>query len=155
MDNDLKYIIDSYGDTVYRVALSKTCDVDMAQDIYQETFLLLLQKKPHFENTAQLKTWLVRAAVKLSASYRRRAENTKTEPLSDVHPSDGKSPEFELLDLMCCLGESERTVTVLFYIDDMSQSDIAKLLGITTGAVKMRLSRAKKTLKKIYKEEIL
>ena len=146
MDNDLKYIIDSYGDTVYRVALSKTCDVDMAQDIYQETFLLLLQKKPHFENTAQLKTWLVRAAVKLSASYRR---------LSDVHPSDGKSPEFELLDLMCCLGESERTVTVLFYIDDMSQSDIAKLLGITTGAVKMRLSRAKKTLKKIYKEEIL
>lgn len=155
MQNDLKHIVDSYGDTVYRVALSKTCDIDAAQDIYQETFLLLLEKKPHFENTAQLKTWLARVAIKLSAAYRRKAENTMTEPLCDTHTHEQRSFDFELLDLMNCLDESLRTVTMLFYIDDMSQSEIAKLIGISTGAVKMRILRAKKILKKIYKEELL
>lgn len=155
MNRDMKFILDKYGDTVYRVALSKTCDADTAQDIYQDTFLLLLQKKPQFSDTAQMKAWLIRTAIKLASSYRRKADNSKTEPLDDLHRAHTDDPVFELIDLMQSLDEPYRTAAMLYYIDDMSQKDIASSLGITVGAVKMRLSRAKNALKKIYKEEIL
>lgn len=154
MNRDLNLILDKYGDTVYRVALSKTCNPDAAQDIYQDTFLLLIEKKPSFSDTAQAKTWLVRAAIKLAAAYRRKGDNSKTEPLDDTHAKQD-STLFELIDVMKSLDTQLRTVTMLYYIDDMSQKEIASTLGITVGAVKMRLKRAKNALKKIYKEELL
>lgn len=154
MDRDLNLILDKYGDTVYRVALSKTCDPEAAQDIYQDTFLLLLEKKPSFSDTAQARAWLVRTAIKLASAHRRKGDNSKTEPLDDTHTKQDDTL-FELIEVMKSLDTPLRAVTMLYYVDDMSQKEIASVLGITVGAVKMRLKRAKNALRKIYKEELL
>ena len=62
---------------------------------------------------------------------------------------------FELLDLLEGLSEALREVTVLFYVEDMSVDDIARVLGISRSAVKTRLFRAREALEKMYKEELL
>lgn len=156
MVHELENILKTYGPTVYRIALSRTGNPDTAQDIYQSTFLLLLEKKPRFKNTAQLRTYLIRTAIKLSASHRRRFDNSKTVPLDDsVGGTTQNDLTFELADLLMSLPESLREVTLLFYIEDMSIKDIAHTLGLTPASVKMRLSRARTELSKIYKEEIL
>ena len=156
MVHELDNILKTYGPTVYRVALSRIGDADAAQDIYQQTFLLLLEKKPRFKNTAQLKAYLIRAAIKLSASHRKRFDNSKTEPLEtayDVASEDDYT--FELIDLLTSISEPYREPTLLFYIEDMSIKEIANVLNTTPAAIKMRLSRARAELSKIYKEEIL
>ena len=147
-------IIKEYGGIVFRVALSRTGNADSAQDVYQQVFLLLYEKKPTFADSNVLKIWLIRAAIKYAANARKR-EN-KTEPIDnrgDTAVWDGTQAEF--LDLLYTLPESLRDVTVLFYIEDMSVADIAGALGITRGSVKTRLSRARNVLAKIYKEELL
>ena len=156
MVHELENILKTYGPTVYRVALSRTGSPDTAQDIYQQTFLLLLEKKPRFKDSAQLRTYLIRAAIKLSASHRKRFDNSKTEPLDEgITVSVENDLTFELVDLLCSLPESLREVTLLFYIEDMSIKEIARALSTTPAAVKMRLLRARAELSRIYKEEIL
>ena len=156
MVHEPENILKTYGPTVYRIALSRTGSPDTAQDIYQSTFLILFEKKPHFKNTAQLRTYLIRTAIKLSASHRRRFDNSKTVPLDDsITLTTQNDLTFELIDLLSTLPESLREVTLLFYVEDMSIKDIALTLGLSPASVKMRLSRARAQLSKIYKEEIL
>ncbi len=156
MVHELENILKTYGPTVYRVALSRTGNTETAQDIYQATFLLLLEKKPRFKNNAQLKTYLIRAAIKLSASHRKRFDNSKTEPLDEgIGTLVENDLTFELVDLLMSLPEPYREPTLLFYIEEMSIKEIAHALSTTPAAVKMRLSRARAELSRIYKEEIL
>ena len=52
------------------------------------------------------------------------------------------------------LNEEFSSVLVLFYYEDMSIKEISKVLEISEGTVKSRLSRAKSKLKVLLKEEI-
>ena len=149
-------VINEFGPSVYRTALIKTGDPDTAQDIYQQVFLLLCEKRPSFKCREQLKVWLIRSAIKLAAAERRRAENTKTEPLCASHDRHtSPDPAFELCDLIGTLHEPLRDVTLLYYIEDMSVSDISETLGISKGSVKTRLSRARDRLEILYKEGLV
>ncbi len=149
-------IVNEYGPSVYRMALSKTGDIDTAQDIFQQVFLLLYEKQPTFTYKEQLKVWLMRATCKLASAERRRFDNSKTVPLDKAYAANSKATlAVEFNDLLSRLPENLADVTVLFYIEDMSLGDIAKTLDISLSAVKARLTRARKQLEKIYKEELL
>lgn len=151
--DELELILAEYAPVVFRTALANCCNVDTAQDITQQTFLLLLEKKPRFSYREQLLTWLLRTARKV-ASYEHRKNNLL--PLDDVSlPPVTDKTAFELLDLLNGLSEALREVTVLFYVEDMSVDEIARVLGISRSAVKTRLFRAREVLEKTYKEELL
>lgn len=151
--DELERLMEEYAPVVFRNALAMCCNVDTAQDITQQTFLLLLEKRPRFSYREQLLTWLLRTARKV-ASYEHRKNNSTT--LIDVAPPPvTDKTAFELLDLLEGLSEALREVTVLFYVEDMSVDDIACVLGISRSAVKTRLFRAREALEKMYKEELL
>ena len=121
--------------------------------VYGRGALLLLEKRPRFSYREQLLTWLLRTARKV-ASYEHRKNNSTT--LNDIAPPPvTDKTAFELLDLLEGLSEALREVTVLFYVEDMSVDDIARVLGISRSAVKTRLFRAREALEKMYKEELL
>lgn len=157
MDNKmLEKLVNEYSPALYRVAFSKTGDSELSKDIAQQAFLLLYEKQPHFDSRDQLKVWLIRVTCKLAASEKRRFDYSHTVPLEKA--SDRvKSDEllFEFADLLRELPESLRLVTVLFYIEDMSVSDISETLGISKGSVKTRLSRARDRLEILYKEGLV
>lgn len=149
-------IMERYGPGVYRLALSLTGDAEFANDVYQQTFLLLLEKQPSFSHEAQLRVWLLKCAGKVIASQRRRADNSRTVPLDNVRETGvPDSSMCELYDLLSALDEKYREAVELFYIEDMSIRDIAAVMNLSLAAVKTRLSRARAELKKIYKEELM
>lgn len=148
-------LVRDFGGSVYRIALSRTGDDELAQDIFQQTFLLLCEKKPRFSEYEQIRVWLIRTAINIAANEMRRADYIKTMPLNEnAHISVKDETAFELCDLLSSLPPRLRDVTELFYVEDMSISEIAKALSITASAVKTRLYRARAFLSKVYKEEI-
>lgn len=153
---DYDKVFCEFAPIVYRAAMCRTGDADTAQDILQEVLLLLCKKKPVFKCKAQLRVWLLKCTYKLCTASTRRFENSKTVPL-DTAESIGVQDnlEFEFYDVLSRLPEKLRDATVLFYIEDMSINDIARVLSISVSAVKARLLRARRVLEKIYKEEIL
>ncbi len=149
-------IVNEYGPSVYRLALSKTSSPEAAQDIFQQVFLLLYEKRPTFTYKEQLKVWLMRTTCKVASIERRRFDNSKTVPLDTIQGISSKNDlTFEFTELISHLPQNLRDVTVLFYIEDMCLKDISKTLDISLSAVKARLTRARKLLEKTYKEEIL
>lgn len=153
---DVTALIAEFSPIVYRFALVRTGKPDTAQDISQQTFLLLFEKKPQFDSQDALRVWLIRSAKNIISNEQKRYDNTKTvalEQISELRWED--SSLFELKELLNVLPDILRECTILYYIEDMPTRDIAKALGISRANVKTRLSRARDILSKIYKEELL
>ena len=51
--------VDHYGDFLYRFALSRVKDPDIAEDLVQETFLAALRSRESFESRSAGRTWLI------------------------------------------------------------------------------------------------
>lgn len=151
-----------WGDTVYRVALGQTGSRLEAEDIYQDVFLKLLERPCVFESDEHLKAWLIRVTINQSRDRLRFRARHATDSLEDHDEEaerklaqaatnfDGAGDQDHLSDLwevVALLPEDQRTVVNLFYVEELSTRDIARILDCTAGAVRTRLYRARETLR--------
>ena len=146
-------VLNEYWQMTYRFALSRTGNEDMSRDVCGEVFLILCKKQPKFDCAAALRVWLIKTARNVIANEWKRTKTLPLDEAREVAVTDTLA--FEFYDLLAKLPPDLRDVTLLYYIEDMSINDIAKAVGIPSGTVKSRLSRARSELSKIYKEEIL
>jgi len=123
-------------------------DEDCA-DAIQETFLKSFKSIHTLKKPAYFKTWLYRILIhECIAILRVRSRNI---PVDEVPGYSACSPEYgriELREAIDRLEEPVRMVIILYYLRDMTVDEIAGTMGITKGAVKMRMSRGRRTLKK-------
>ncbi len=76
-----------------------------------------------------------------------------TVPLEDMPVESGNSDmleSYELRDAVRQLSAEFRTVTILFYYEDMSIREISKILNLPQGTVNSRLNRSREKLKTIF-----
>ena len=59
----------------------------------------------------------------------------------------------EIISALNALPEKYKTIIVLHHFEDLTVNETAKALGLSTSAVKMRLSRGRELLKTILEKE--
>ncbi len=146
---------------------------DDARDAVQEAWLQAFRALPRFEGHARLSTWLhrivVNAALMKLRSRRRRPEASLDElpPHADTASAwttagDTMSADESLATRERCalvrraidlLPESHRHVLLLRDFEELDTDETALRLGITAGAVKTRLHRARKALRAVIEQE--
>lgn len=139
-----------YQDMVYRVALHQMANFADAEDAVQEVFLRLYTCKTAFDGPEHLRFWLIRVTInycknELKSPWRRR--RVALESLPD-QPAFQAPEQRELYQAVMALPEKYRTVLDLFYYEELSTREIARLLDIRQSAVTTRLARAREKLKK-------
>lgn len=129
-------------------------DEEDVADAMQETMLTAFQKLCTLREEKYFKTWLIRILINHCYTILRRR---KTVPLSDFLPEESKENNWDdILDVRTALEETsagDRLVLTLFYVEDMSQREIDRVLGISENAVKQRLARGRSHFKSIYCRE--
>ena len=129
-------------------------DEEDVADAMQETVLTAFQKLCTLREEKYFKTWLIRILINHCYTILRRR---KTVPLSDFLPEESKENNWDdILDVRTALEETsagDRLVLTLFYVEDMSQREIGRVLGISENAVKQRLARGRSHFKSIYCKE--
>ncbi len=179
MDKDLFVeIYQTYYDPVYRYLLSLTHDSGFAEDLTQETFLKAILSLP--ETHSNLRAWFYLVAKNIYIDYLRNHHmdvHLETEQIRDTKPpsqdedsgdlnaSDAfviqESPEQEYLNYersvvvdraLRQLSEPSQTILRLTYYDGYSQKEIAELLGLTPGNVRVLSLRGRKKLKAILEQ---
>jgi RNA polymerase sigma-70 factor (sigma-E family) len=131
-----------------RLAYSLTLDVGRAEDLVQESLAKLWAKWPQVRDgapEAYVRQTIVNGAI--SASRRRwTGEEPHWEP-PDL-PQSRVTPEAETVDQrdwlrrgLSDLSVLQRAVVVLRYAEDLSERQVAELLGISTGSVKTHAFR--------------
>ena len=120
-------------------------------DAMQDTVLDAFEKLHTLHKVQYFKTWLMRILINNCYTVLRQR---KTVPIGDFLPEEGREYEWdEGLDVQAALeetGAGERLVLALYYVEDMSQKDIAAAMGISENAVKQRLARGRRHFRNIY-----
>ena len=162
------------SDRLYNVIRRIVRDDDEARSILQETFLQAFKRRGSFRRESKFTTWLyaiginlARGAVrKLSRSAVLTAEEFErlqpqfvdghvTGPVAHWKP-DRMLERQELLDQVReaieRLPEDYRIVVTLRDIEEIPTPEVATILGISEGAVRVRVHRARQALKKLLDE---
>ncbi len=148
----MEQMLGCYGNMLYRLCLVTLGNESDAEDAVQETFMKLLQKAPEFVNQDHEKAWLITVASnKCKDILRFRTRHPLWEPEKEM-VSEKKEEDSGILDALMTLPETFRTVLVLYYVEECSIETIAKVIGRTSSAVKMRLQKGRKLLAEAYRK---
>lgn len=141
-------IAQQYMDTIFRVAFNYLKSPSEADDITQEVLIKLYQADKSFESDDHLRHWLIRVTINcckksLLAPWR------KVESLENYIQSLSfqTSEHSELFYLTMSLPRKYRLAIYLYYYEDYSTEEIAKILGIPKATVATHLHRGRQLLK--------
>ena len=159
MDKFFEVIITEHRDTVFGMLYSQLRDREMAEDLTQETFVLLMQKIDDIDVTRPILPWLLTSARNLAANARRRrslehrifVQGDAIEQFWEQFGSTALGVDnSERLDaLRACrenLSPQQKTTIDLFYQQNLPCDEIAEHLETATAAVYNRLARGRKAL---------
>ena len=155
MRSDTQVLFEAYRQNVYAAAFSICKNAADAEDILQETFLQYHQTNKQFESEQHIRAWLLRVALNRAKDVYRQKKRRRETALEDyMETLTFPSPESgALFSAVMALPEHYRSVIHLFYYEDYTVDEIAKLLRLTQSNVKVRLSRARKLLKESLGED--
>lgn len=149
-EEDINEVIEMYGDTVYRLAISYTCSKEDSEDIFQEVFMRIILKKSLFNDEEHRKAWIIRVTINCckklwNSSWKKKNdsfyENMNQNKIIEM------PEESELYEAIQKLQINYKVVIHLFYYEDLSTKEIAKILNTLESTVRSRLLRARKQLK--------
>ncbi len=142
-----------HRDMIYRIALNFHKNIPDAEDAMQEVLIKLWLYEGGFQSFSHAKHWLIRVTLNQCKNMRRdRSRETAVEELTEAIAFESRE-ESELFADVMALPKDHRIVLLLFYYEELSVRDIARILGLSQTAVTSRLNRARKALKTKLLEE--
>lgn len=154
---NFEQIYNTYWDKVFRLCRGYFNDHALAQDLAQDVFVRVWQYLPTFKGKSDIGTWIFRIAtnVCLRQSQRQKSISQTNMPLGMFASESGeKSVQVQALyKAISELSEIDRLIISL-YLEDMKQSEISQIIGISEVNVRVRIHRIKTILaKKMKKDE--
>jgi len=147
-------LLAAYQDKVFRLCYSMLGDGAQAEDAAQESFLRIWKSMERYRGDAAIGTWifLITRNVCLTAISKRGTR--RSAPIEEAERVTPPAPDRErdVAHLVAQLPENYRQVIMLFYMEDKSYEEVARMLDLPMGTVKTYLYRARKQLAKMVKE---
>lgn len=150
---DVERIIDTYGNMLFRICLVLLSNEKDAEDVVQDTFITYLTKSPTFNDSEHEKAWLITIATNRCKNMRRYNFIRKHMDINDLQLYCKNDEDYGLLDQLMRLPTKQKTVLLLHYVEGYKVDEIAKILTISTSAVKKRLQRGRELLRERYRKE--
>ena len=155
-------LLDRHLGSVVATAKRILNDASEAEDVAQETFLQLWRKAQHLEIDATgIRPWLRR--VSRNAAIDRIRATRRLDVVEDVpeavfeakqlHDIEGRDRRQRVATAVADLPDRQRVALSLFHYEELRQTEISKVLGISVDAVESLLARARRTLKKELQDE--
>jgi len=147
-DTQAKRLVSLYADMILRISYSYLKHTYDAEDICQTVFLKYLTVQPRFDSIEHEKAWIIRTTVNACKDHLRSAFFRRTAPLEDAAAIAAPMvPDTEILDALKTLPEHYRISLYLFYYEESSAEEIARILGKSRNTIEQYLSRGRKKLR--------
>ncbi len=172
IENVLKGDIDSfsvlvlrYQGKLYNFLQKMNLSSQDAEEITQEAFIKAYNNLYRYSSKWSFSTWLYRIAVNtLRSEYKKKKKIGLVDYYADAQDiacNNAISPDLlyeikeqatEIIKLIDSLNEDQKLAFTLKYVQDFSFKEIGDILGISPGAAKMKIQRAKQTLCKNFEK---
>ena len=140
-------LIISSENTMYRTAFAILQNSEDAADAIQESIARAFSKLDSLQEYRFARTWLIRILINECYDQRRRKSHVVSLETVPEVPDTNREEYSELYWAISRLEEELRVPVILFYVEDYTTRQIAEVLGISEGAVRKRLYRARAKLK--------
>ncbi|ROI01201.1 MULTISPECIES: sigma-70 family RNA polymerase sigma factor [unclassified Chryseobacterium] len=148
-------IYEFYWQKIFRLCMGYVNDTELAQDLAQETFIIVWQQLPKFRNESGIGTWIFRIA---SNNCLRQIEKEKKFSKTDLpiqleeKKQESLEPQIQLLyQFISELPETERIIISL-ELEEVKQAEIAHIVGLSESNIRVKIHRIKEKLTKKFKE---
>lgn len=158
----ISQLVNKYSPRIYAIAFRLMQNEEDAEDVLQETFIIMIKKLNTFQGKSTLYTWLYRVATNVALGKLRKKKNIddtvsfdklefdNIKPIDEAIWPDDIEEEFNTEEFRKCLDRAMnelpdhyRTVFILRDLEGHSTRDTAKILEISEANVKVRLMRAR------------
>jgi len=151
-----------YERRVVRVIAQFVRDIELSQDLAQETFLRAYQRLDQFDPARRFGPWLFRIGVNLTLDYLRKRKRRGwwhlfTDASADRTPDPATDDPRQALDqrqeveaVLERIPEKYRTVLVLRDLENFSTSEIAAILNRKEATIRWRLSEARQRFRDLW-----
>jgi RNA polymerase sigma-70 factor, ECF subfamily len=155
-----------FSTPIYNYALRMVGDADRAADIAQDTFIKAYRKLDTLTEASSVRSWLYRIATNTAIDEMRRRRHIapigvdEDRPLEQ--PDGGPGPETQVLSgllddrisrALLHLKPNHRQCLILSDVEDMSAAQIGEVLGMSNGAVRVLLCRARGEMRRLLAAE--
>ena len=147
---------------VVRRILARMVSADDLDDLVQEVFIRVFRFKDEFREDSDWKTWIYRISVNTVQDHYRKEKWKRWLSFGDEGEADAPDPA-DMADVMQNrqiieralrkLTLKERTVVVLFYLEDATIEEISTALDLPEGTIKSRLHAARTKLQGFLEKE--
>ena len=154
---DLAALVATYSALLFRVAHSVLRSRAEAEDVVQDVFVRVLEKRRRLDEIRDMRVWLVRIAWNLALDKRRRIRPDQMDAVfadglaARSVPADQALEEAQrmsaVLREMERLPKAERHVLLLSAVEELGTAEMAQVLGRSESAVRALLFRARARLK--------
>jgi RNA polymerase sigma-70 factor, ECF subfamily len=145
--------IHQYVDRLTGLAYTYLRDWAASEDAVQDAFIRAYQSRDQLQNVENPFPWLARIVVNQCRMIRRKTWREVITELLPDRRSRGAEDEVVTKEetgtvhmSIMALPESLRTPLYLYYFEEMPTKEIAHVMGISDGAVRIRLTRARERL---------
>ncbi len=146
-EQDIKHILQTYGDMLYRTAYLLLGNPHDVQDVLQEVLLRYMEKSPAFLSSNHEKAWLLRVTSNCCKDCLRFCKRHTYIDLEQIQEYLPAPEEKQLIRELYALPAKWKTVLILYYFEGYTVKEIAQIASLSENAVKKRLQRAREALK--------
>ena len=165
------HLVYRYKDRLFNYIYQFVRDVNLAEDLLQDTFIKLYTHKDSYREIAKFSTWIYTIASNLAKTELRKIKRRQTYSESALSTDDRKfvmrQPDQESFEdiedtsvsgnilekSLIELDDEFKNIIILRDIQELSYDEISKILQIPLGTVKSRINRGRFKLKDILKEK--
>lgn len=168
--SDFEEVVREHQRRIFRFLLSSSGDLDLAETLTQECLFKAYKARLRFRGQAQISTWLTAIAVNLLRDHyrskrlhfwkRMQSDSLELADISEWLPDRGQTAEQLAIAraqlravwrAVARLSNTQRTVFLLRYVEELDLKEIGQSTGMTVGSIKSNLHCA---LEKVRKQII-
>ena len=151
-------LVQQFQSAIVSYLFRLTGDMELARDLGQDTFIQAYKGLSTTVCTISFRAWLYRIATNNALQYFRRQAKLAFVPLDDSRPAAANpdaaregSESAAVHEALLKMPERLRVCLVLHFVDGFKHREIAKMLGISEDAVRMRVARGCAEFRRTYR----
>ena len=161
-----RILVDRYKQMVYTLAIRLVQNREDAEEVAQDAFLKAFRGLAKFRGSSKFSTWLYKIAYRASLDYLKvrsrqpytiQAEeaNVKTAAKSDpTAPMEAMERSLQIKKAIAQLPGEMGSLILLYYYEELTLKEIAKITGKTENSIKVSLHRGRNRLAELLPKQL-
>ena len=165
--NAFNILVDRYKDLVYSLALKMVKNREEAEEVAQDTFIKVFKSLSKFKGDSKFSTWIYKVTYNTCLDRLKKQKREQqvvsidefnTNQIKSIDNAldkmENEEREKAIQDCIQFLPADDAFLLTLFYYEEQSLEEIAKVIGLTANNVKVKLFRSRKKLTTILREKL-